>query len=234
MFLKTVIKRAEKNQEKEDKRDSDDYKLGEGANSTVYRSDRGYVVKEVPFDQIEAENPAKSSEDPEDHIEEVKKIERFPWAEIEKREGEVIDHAKIRMSPQYISHSEAEETYSYSDLIQKDLNLFFDLREDGITYKDFKPDNIGYFSENSSESELLAKPIDITDGARKPWEEEENIAERDLKHILELYVKGTPSEDGITDKYSISTSEACQHISDYLEANTELEIDLDMDNSNYT
>jgi hypothetical protein len=236
MALKSLLESAEENQEIEDRRESDKHKLGEGANTTAHKSDRGYVVKEVKFNQAEADNPLKPDEDPADHIERVKDIERFPWAELEKldRKGSG-DYARIRMDSHYLSHSETEELYTFQDLIREDLDLFFDLREENITYRDFKPDNIGYFPvEAESRDILCAKPIDITDGARKPWKEEDNISERELNRILELYVKGTPDEDGLVDKYAISAPEACQHISDYIEANTEYKIDLDMNTSDYS
>jgi RNAse (barnase) inhibitor barstar len=89
--------------------------------------------------------------------------------------------------------------------------MFFDLREDGITYRDFKPDNIGYFWE---EDDLRAKPIDVIDA--HAWEEEDELLYRRFSDIMDVYIRGTPNEDGLTDLYAVSVPEAEEHVMNYL------------------
>ncbi len=220
MSFDDIIERAGQRQLDEDNGalEDEDSKIGEGANTAAHLSPRGYIMKSVNYSQAEADNPCKAAEDPRVHVERVRDIDRFPWAEIEEIEADSpFDHARIKMDPWYISHRSAAGSYHISDIISEDLDMFFDMREEGITYEDFKPDNIGYFQDDdiSDEGLPVAKAIDITDGARKPWEEEEDLPYRRFSQIMDVYIRGTPDEDGLTDLYSVSVPEAEEHVMDY-------------------
>jgi hypothetical protein len=208
--------------------DSEDTKLGEGANTSAYFTPRGYVLKPVVYDENAARNPNNSAESPESHVESVKGLERFPWVELEKVESEeVFDHAWVRMSAWDLSHSEAIEAYHFSDVISQDLDLFLDLREEGITYRDFKPGNIGYFwTNNQVEGMPVAKAVDVTDGSRKPWDEEENLSRRDFSGILEVYIRGTADEQGLVDRYPLGVHQAEEYIFEYLGLESEATGDI--------
>lgn len=218
MALESIVENAQQNQFREDKAalENEVAKLGEGANTSAHFSSRGYVVKPLKYD----ENAAC----PEDHLERVENLERFPWAELEKLDFEdTFDHAWVRMSPWDLSHGEAVKSYDVTDVIEEDLCLFTSLREHNITYNDFKPANIGYFWEDYHEnSTLVAKAVDITDGARKPWEEEETLPWVDLSDILDVYIRGTPDEDGLVDRYPVQTQQAEEYVFDYLELDSEV------------
>lgn len=228
MSFDGIIERAGERQLDEDSAglDNEDSKMGEGANTAAHLSPRGYVVKPVKYSKAQADNPCKSAENPHDHVEQVKNIDRFAWAEIEDVEStdSSFDHAHVKMKPWYMSHEEAVDSYHISDLISEELDMFFELREEeeGITYRDFKPDNIGYFQDDniSDEGIPVAKAIDITDGGRKPWEEEEDLSFREFSDIIDVYIRGTPNEDGLTDLYSVSVPEAEKHVMEYLGTDT--------------
>jgi hypothetical protein len=117
----------------------------------------------------------------------------------------------IRMPACDLTHEQAVDTYHISDIIRSDLEMFIDLREDDITYKDFKPENIGYFW---ADSELESRPIDIFDGYA--WEEERELSPRKFANKIDTYITGTPDEGGLTDLYSVSTIEAEREVMDYL------------------
>lgn len=221
MSFDGIVERAEERQLDEDTRvlEDENSKLGEGANTSAHVSSRGYVLKTVAYDKAQAAIEGNGAESPHDHIERVRDVDRFPQAELEEIEGEgPFDHAWVRMDPSHMSHQQAAETYHIADVINEDLDMFFDLREEGITYDDFKPDNIHYFCDDElSDGNMdVAKPIDITDGSRKPWTEEEDLSYRRFADILDVYIQGTPNEDGLVDLYSISTPEAEEHVMNYL------------------
>ncbi|MFB6100607.1 MAG: hypothetical protein ABEK16_05025 [Candidatus Nanohalobium sp.] len=226
MVIKSILEKANQHQLKEDESalGSDKAKLGEGANTSVHFSPRGYVVKPVNYGKNTAQNPNEPVEDPENHLKRVDNLERFPWAELEKLETEdQFNHAWVRMSAWDLSHNEAMETYHISDVIQEDLDLFISLRDDNITYSDFKPDNIGYFWEGSHESKMpVAKAIDITDGVGKPWKVEEYFSWRDFSDVLDVYIRGTPDEEGVIDRYPVQAQRAEEYVLDYLGLDAEV------------
>jgi|GEM_PF-620388 len=191
---------------KEDERalEDEDAKIGEGANTSAHVSSRGYVVKPVAYDW--------KSVSPFEQVEVVEKIDRFPWIEVDKRDSDgPFEYALVKIDRSDLSHEEAADTIHIDEIIEKDLDMFFDLRADGITYCDFKPDNIGYFWEDG---DLLAKPIDVID--KYAWTEEENLLYRRFSDIMDVYIRGTPNEDGITDIYPVTVSEAEKHIMAYI------------------
>jgi hypothetical protein len=221
MAFDKIVEEAGKRQLDEDNSalDDQDLKMGEGGNTSAHLSPRGYVIKNVDYRKVRADNPCKSAESPHDHIDRVSDVDRFPWAEIEDLESkDKKDKARVRMDPWYLSHEDAMELYHVSDVISKDLDMFFEMREEGITYDDFKPGNIGYFQDDkiSDEGVPVAKAIDITDGPRKPWSEEEDLSYRRFSDIMDVYIRGTPDEDGLTDLYSVSVPEAEEHVLNYL------------------
>lgn len=221
MAFDDIVERAgqAKLEEEENSFGNEEMEMGEGENTTAHITSRGYIIKSVNYSKVEADNPCKAAENPHDHIERVKDIDRFPWAEIEDIDLEgTKDEARVVMNPWYLSHDEAAEFYHISDMIEEDLDMFFDLREHNITLDDMKPANIGYFQDHSISSEGIpvAKAIDITDGNRKPWTEEEDLPYRRFSDIMDVYIRGTPDEDGLTDIYPLSVPEAEEHVINYL------------------
>lgn len=206
MSFDEVVERAEEKQLEEDNRvlDDENSKLGEGANTSAHVSSRGYVVKPVTYDW--------QSENPFEQAERARSVSRFPWIEVDERDAEgPFQYAMVKISKSDLTHEEAVETCHISDIVTEDLDMFFDLREDDITYGDFKPENIGYFWEEDS---LVAKPIDVID--RHAWQQEEELLYRRFSDIMDVYIRGTPNEDGLADIYSVSIPEAEKHVMDYL------------------
>ncbi|MFB6116461.1 MAG: hypothetical protein ABEK10_03005 [Candidatus Nanosalina sp.] len=206
MNLEGIVERAEKMQQSEDNSVLDDEAslIGEGANTSAHVSTRGYVVKPVAYD-LKSENPFKRAEI-------ARKADRFPWLQVDEREAEgPFNYALVKMARSNLTHEEAVETAHIQDIINRDLDMFFDLRDDNITYRDFKPDNIGYFWEDES---LIAKPIDVIDS--NAWEQEEDLLYRRFSDIIDVYIRGTPDEDGLTDFHSISVPEVEEYVLDYL------------------
>jgi len=221
MVLESLADKAEEMQHEEDSSalEDDSAKMGEGANTQVFRSTRGYIVKPVLYSEAQAQNTCKKAEHPANHLDRVEELERFPWAELDKQNNEGhLDRAWVRMEPSHLTHEEAVAIYHIDDVIEGDLNMFFDLRQENITYGDFKPENIHYFSDPrfSNNGMDIAKPIDLTDGSRKPWREEEDLSLRKFADIIDVYITGTPDEDGLIDKYPISTPKAEENILNYL------------------
>lgn len=206
-----IVERAKENQLNEDNSalDDDESKIGEGANTSAHISPRGYVVKPIAYDL--------NSEDPFELAEEIQDVSRFPWVEMDERDVEgPFNYALVKISKSDLTHAEAVDSFHLSDVINEDLNMFFDLREDGFTYRDFKPNNIGYFWENENP---VAKPIDVIDS--HAWEKEEELLYRRFSDILDVYIRGTPDEDGLVDLYPVSVPEAEEHVMGYLGLNTE-------------
>lgn len=223
MVFSFTLEEAERYQLEEDRRglDSERAKIGEGGNTSAHLSSRGYVVKTIEFDEIEAQNPCNAAESPFDQAERIENIDRFPWAELKKLDMDhPSDRALVRMNGSDMSHEEAVELQHISNVIWEDLDMFFELRDEGITYGDLKPENIGYFWTDDM-NRFVAKPIDVFDGKRKPWSEEEDISYRKFSDILDVYIRGTPDEDGLVDLYTISTPEAERYVMDYLGLGTE-------------
>jgi len=221
MTFEDILERAQQRQNEEDNGglEDDSLKVGEGANTSAHLSPRGYAMKPVQYDQVQADNPMKEAEHPRDHIERVRNVDRFPWAELEELEADDhFDYARVKMEPWYMSHEAAVDSFHVSDVIAGDLEMFFEMREEGITYEDFKPDNIGYFQDDNIATQGIpvAKAIDITDGARKPWVEQEELPYRRFSDIMDVYIRGTPDEDGLTDIHPVSVPEAEEHVLNYL------------------
>jgi len=182
----------------------DGAKIGEGANNSAFYSSRGYVVKPVIYDW--------EANDPFEQAKTVNSVDRFPWVEVEELESNApFNRAMIRMPACNLTHEQAADTYHVSDVIKSDLEMFIDLRGDNITYKDFKPDNIGYFWVGD---ELKSRPIDIFDGYA--WEQEEELSSNKFASKIDTYLQGTPDEEGLTDRYPVSTVEAEKEVMDYL------------------
>ena len=206
MSFDSVLERAERSQLEEDERilGVEEAKLGEGANTSAHLSPRGYVVKPVSYDW--------QSEDPFEQAETARGIDRFPWVEIAERDVDgPFNYALVKMSPSDLSHKEAVEVLGVEDVVSEDLDMFFDLRQQGVTYSDFKPENIGYFWEDES---LLAKPIDLIDSYA--WSEEQELPYREFSDILDVYIRGTPNEEGLVDLYPVSAEKAEEQVMDYL------------------
>ena len=206
MYLDDLSARAKKNQLEEDERalNDDESKIGEGANNSAHVSPRGYVVKPVSFDW--------RSENPFEMAERVEGIDRFPWLEVDERDQEgPFEYATVKIARNDLTHEEVAETCYVSDVISEDLDMFFDLRQEDITYRDLKPENIGYFWEEDS---FTAKPIDVIDA--HAWEEEEELMYRRFSDIMDVYIRGTPNESGLTNLYQVSVPEAEEHVFNYL------------------
>ncbi|MFT4868199.1 MAG: RNAse (barnase) inhibitor barstar [Candidatus Nanohaloarchaea archaeon] len=213
MSFREIVERAREQQLDEDNGalEDNESKIGEGANTSAHISSRGYVVKPVAYE------PDSDSENPFEQAEVVEDIDRFPWVEVDERDVDgPFNYALVKMSRNDLTHSEAVESFHMSDVITEDLDMFFDLREDGFTYNDFKPDNIGYFWESG---EPKARPIDVIDS--HAWEQEEDLLYRRFSDILDVYIRGTPKEDGLVDLYPTSVPEAEEHVMEYLGMDTE-------------
>lgn len=202
----SIIEEAKRRQKEEDEASLDkDSKIGEGANNSAHVSSRGYVIKPVSYDL--------NSETPFEQAKKVQNIDRFPWIEIDQREVDgPFQYAMTKIERSDLTHEETVEMAHIDDVIEEDIEMFLELRESNITYGDLKPENIGYFLENN---QMKAKPIDVID--QHAWEQEENLLYRRFSDILDVYIRGTPNEEGLTDKYSVSVPYAEKVIMDYLD-----------------
>jgi hypothetical protein len=212
MYLERVCGRAEKARFESDlgALNEEEAKIGEGVNNPVHFSPRGYVVKPVIYDW--------QSADPFEQKETVNDVERFPWVEVEELESDAaFNRAMVRMEASDLNHSQAADAFHISDVIQADIGMFAELREEGITYKDMKPDNIGYFWNN--EGLLEPRPIDVFDGYA--WEEQEQLSPRKLAGILDTYIQGTEDEPGVADLYPVSMVEVERQVMEHLDMDEE-------------
>ncbi len=179
-------------------------KVGEGANTSAHFSGNGYIIKPVAY------QPAGKS--PHERADEVNSIDGFPWAEVVDRDVEgIFNYGLVRM-PAATDHKTAFDTFHVPDLISLDIDSFRRLRNESVTYRDFKPENLGYFNIHNNP---VAKPIDLFHGYE--WEFEEELEDRKLADIMNLYITGTPNEEGMIDRYPVTTPEVESHIMNELD-----------------
>lgn len=197
--------------------------LGEGANTSAYEANNESVIKPIAFED---------NVDPFKRANKARDIERFPWVTIEERNVDgPFNYATVVMERSDLDHEAAVNRFGVEEVIKQDLDMFLELFDSGVLYKDFKPDNLGYFEAEDGESEnYFAQPIDLIEpnSLSNPWEK---VDEPDLNQIvkyIDIYVgshdlnsEALNSEDGVTDIYDINLREAQEIIMDYFNLNTD-------------
>lgn len=203
MSLSPVVDRAEKRRSEEDSEafERDNRKIGEGANKSVHRSTRDYTVQFVLHDE--------STPDPMEQAEFLEGVSQLPWYEVEETESDQhFDRSFVRMEEGDMSHEEAANRLGVKEVVERDIQAFSELLEQGVRYMDFKPDNLCYFEE---EGFYDARPIDLF--GKAAWDyAEESVNTQKVQRAFELYIEGTPFDDGIAEKYDLGTDQAENYV----------------------
>ncbi|MBC5792697.1 MAG: hypothetical protein H8Z69_01530 [Nanohaloarchaea archaeon] len=238
MSMDPLLERSEENLLREDERllQRDDTKVGEGANTSAHRNHYNQIIKSRPYDP-ESDDAGMNPSEKENLL---KQLDRAVWTDVGKREVDApFEYMLVRME-RGIEHAEAVDRYSpnVDQLVAEDLDMFFDMREEGVTYRDFKPDNIGYFPgdgdcqgfwsdpDSYNWETVVARPIDVMDEGLK---REENLSNTEMAKVLDIYIGDVPGEEGIVDLYTVSTEDAERAVLNYLGLDGEVTGDPYMD-----
>lgn len=200
-FNYNVVDRAEEHRVREVVAGIGGDEFDNGVNKEVFLTQRGTTGKISQSGSL----ATRGSQDTDD-------MDNFPWAVLDVEDlsniGLKNETPLIEMRTSNLSHEEAVDTFGLPEVIDRDIEMLFDILQEGHIYGDFKPQNIGYFEQGK---ELKPEPVDVFDIDNvEPYQNEpEQIA-----RAIGLYLRGNDVYDGIIQKYDVPLSRAEKYVFD--------------------